>query len=283
MMRTLGNKVAARHAAVAAGVPVMPATPPLPPDLAECAWLAGAGIGYPVMLKASWGGGGRGMRVIESMPSCPSAGSGRRARGAGGLRQRRGLSREAGAPRAPCRGADPGRHARQRRAPVRARLHGAAAQPEGGRARARALPDDAQRAELCDSALRSAAAVGYTNAGTVEFLMDADTGRSTSSRSTRASRSSTPSPSRSPASTSCKAQIRISEGGHIGVIQPTPAAIPPACRRPTSAAAATRCSAASPPKTRRTASSPTTAGSPPTAARPASASGWMAARPTPAR
>ena len=64
VMRTLGNKVAARHAAVAAGVQVMPATPPLPLDVAECAKLA-AGIGYPVMLKASWGGGGRGMRVIE--------------------------------------------------------------------------------------------------------------------------------------------------------------------------------------------------------------------------
>ena len=65
VMRTLGNKVAARHAAVAAGVAVMPATPPLPADVAECARLA-AGIGYPVMLKASWGGGGRGMRVIEN-------------------------------------------------------------------------------------------------------------------------------------------------------------------------------------------------------------------------
>ena len=39
-MRTLGNKVAARHAAVAAGVAVMPATPPLPRDVAECARLA---------------------------------------------------------------------------------------------------------------------------------------------------------------------------------------------------------------------------------------------------
>jgi pyruvate carboxylase len=65
VMRTLGNKVAARHAAVAAGVAVMPATPPLPLDLAECQRLA-EGIGFPVMLKASWGGGGRGMRVIES-------------------------------------------------------------------------------------------------------------------------------------------------------------------------------------------------------------------------
>ena len=65
VMRMLGNKVAARNAAIAAGVPVMPATDPLPRELGECKRLA-AGIGYPLMLKASWGGGGRGMRVLES-------------------------------------------------------------------------------------------------------------------------------------------------------------------------------------------------------------------------
>ncbi|MGH8270151.1 MAG: biotin carboxylase N-terminal domain-containing protein, partial [Steroidobacteraceae bacterium] len=64
-MRVLGNKVAARNLATAAGVPVMPATPALPASLEECRQLA-HGIGYPVMLKASWGGGGRGMRVVES-------------------------------------------------------------------------------------------------------------------------------------------------------------------------------------------------------------------------
>ncbi|MGL4974081.1 MAG: biotin carboxylase N-terminal domain-containing protein, partial [Bosea sp. (in: a-proteobacteria)] len=64
-MRTLGNKVAARNVAVAAGVPVMPATPPLPEDANEVKQLA-ALVGFPVMLKASWGGGGRGMRVVET-------------------------------------------------------------------------------------------------------------------------------------------------------------------------------------------------------------------------
>ncbi len=65
IMRTLGNKVAARNLATSAGVPVMPATPPLPPDI-ETSKKKAAEVGYPVMLKASWGGGGRGMRVIES-------------------------------------------------------------------------------------------------------------------------------------------------------------------------------------------------------------------------
>ncbi|MET1081722.1 MAG: biotin carboxylase N-terminal domain-containing protein, partial [Burkholderiales bacterium] len=64
IMHRLGNKVTARELAIAAGVPVMPATPRLPGDAGEAARLA-AGVGYPVMLKASWGGGGRGMRVVE--------------------------------------------------------------------------------------------------------------------------------------------------------------------------------------------------------------------------
>jgi pyruvate carboxylase len=65
VMRTLGNKVAARQAAIAAGVPVVPATGALPDDPAATRKLAAA-VGYPLMLKASWGGGGRGMRVVES-------------------------------------------------------------------------------------------------------------------------------------------------------------------------------------------------------------------------
>jgi pyruvate carboxylase len=64
-MRTLGNKVSARNLAISVGVPVMPATEPLADD-GEDVKKRAAEIGYPVMLKASWGGGGRGMRPIES-------------------------------------------------------------------------------------------------------------------------------------------------------------------------------------------------------------------------
>jgi pyruvate carboxylase len=63
-MRRLGNKVAARNLAIEVGVPVVPATEPLPDDMDEVARMADE-IGYPVMLKASWGGGGRGMRAIR--------------------------------------------------------------------------------------------------------------------------------------------------------------------------------------------------------------------------
>ncbi|MGO7667531.1 pyruvate carboxylase [Rhizobium ruizarguesonis] len=63
-MRRLGNKVAARNLAIEIGVPVVPATEPLPDDMAVVAKMAEE-IGYPIMLKASWGGGGRGMRAIR--------------------------------------------------------------------------------------------------------------------------------------------------------------------------------------------------------------------------
>ena len=64
VLRDLGNKVKARELAVKAGIAVMPASGPLPHDRRETEKIAGA-IGFPLMLKASWGGGGRGMRVIR--------------------------------------------------------------------------------------------------------------------------------------------------------------------------------------------------------------------------
>ena len=64
-MRALGDKASARQVAVAAEVPVIPATDVLGDDMALIKKQA-AEVGYPLMLKASWGGGGRGMRPIMS-------------------------------------------------------------------------------------------------------------------------------------------------------------------------------------------------------------------------
>ncbi|MCV6548608.1 MAG: pyruvate carboxylase [Cohaesibacter sp.] len=63
-MRALGDKASARRVAIEAGVPVIPATEVLGDDMQAIACEA-AEIGYPLMLKASWGGGGRGMRPIH--------------------------------------------------------------------------------------------------------------------------------------------------------------------------------------------------------------------------
>jgi pyruvate carboxylase len=62
-MRALGDKASARRVAIEAGVPVIPATEVLGDDMAAIKKEAKE-IGYPLMLKASWGGGGRGMRPI---------------------------------------------------------------------------------------------------------------------------------------------------------------------------------------------------------------------------
>ncbi len=63
-MRALGDKASARKVAIKAGVPVIPATEVLGDDMKKIAREAEE-IGYPLMLKASWGGGGRGMRPID--------------------------------------------------------------------------------------------------------------------------------------------------------------------------------------------------------------------------
>jgi pyruvate carboxylase len=62
-MRALGDKASARQVAIKAGVPVIPATDVLGDDMKAIKAQAKE-IGYPLMLKASWGGGGRGMRPI---------------------------------------------------------------------------------------------------------------------------------------------------------------------------------------------------------------------------
>ncbi|MCA9125605.1 MAG: pyruvate carboxylase [Planctomycetales bacterium] len=64
-LRQLGDKVAAREIAVKAGVPVLPGSSSAVASLAEAKQVAAA-MGYPVMLKAAKGGGGRGMRVVEN-------------------------------------------------------------------------------------------------------------------------------------------------------------------------------------------------------------------------
>jgi acetyl-CoA carboxylase biotin carboxylase subunit len=60
----LGNKVEARKAALAAGLPITPGSKEAITDLADAKQSASQ-IGYPIILKASSGGGGRGMRIVR--------------------------------------------------------------------------------------------------------------------------------------------------------------------------------------------------------------------------
>ncbi len=174
-MQVLGNKVAARALAVQAGVPVMPATAALPAELDACAALA-ASVGYPVMLKASWGGGGRGMRVIEGEAQLrellPAAR--REAQAAFGNDEvyLEKLVRRARHVEVQILGDEHGNlvHLFERDCTAQRRN-----QKVVERAPAVFL-SDAQRAQLCAAALKIGRAAAYRNAGTVEFLQDADSG-----------------------------------------------------------------------------------------------------------
>lgn len=218
VMRTLGNKVAARNAAVAAGVPVMPATAPLPLDIDACKPLA-AQVGYPLMLKASWGGGGRGMRVLENEQdlenSLPVAR--REALAAFGNDEVyvEKLVRNARHVEVQILGDAHGTvvHLFERDCTVQRRN-----QKVVERAPAPYL-DPAGRQALCDSALKLMRAVGYTHAGTVEFLMDADSGQFYFIEVNPRIQVEHTVTEMVTGVDIVKAQIRITEGGRIGNVE----------------------------------------------------------------
>src|SRR5271156_1679418 len=174
-MRTLGNKVAARNLAVSVGAPVMPATGPLPDDDAEVKRLAKE-VGYPVMLKASWGGGGRGMRPIHSEDKLlESVLAGKReAKAAFGKDEvyLEKLVQRARHIEVQLLGDSHGNlvHLFERDCTIQRRN-----QKVIERAPAPFL-DEGVRQALCNAALAIGKATQYRGAGTVEFLMDADTG-----------------------------------------------------------------------------------------------------------
>ena len=173
-MRRFGNKVSARELATTSGVPVMPASGVLPYDAAEAARAAEA-VGFPVMLKASWGGGGRGMRVVKSAAALEELiGTARQeAVGAFGHDE---LYVEKYVERArhievQILGDSFGNivHLGERDCTVQ-RRH----QKVVEEAPARNLAEPV-REGLRAAALQLARAIGYDNAGTVEFLVDRDT------------------------------------------------------------------------------------------------------------
>ncbi len=72
-IRLMGDKVSAKHAMIEAGVPVVPGSAgALPDDPQEILRIARE-VGYPVIIKAAGGGGGRGMRVVHTEAALLSA------------------------------------------------------------------------------------------------------------------------------------------------------------------------------------------------------------------
>jgi len=175
-MRALGDKASARRVAIEAGVPVIPATEVLGDDMALVKKQA-AEVGYPLMLKASWGGGGRGMRPILSEDELEAkVREGRReaeaafGNGEGYLEK---MILRARHVEVQILGDKQGNiyHLWERDCTVQRRN-----QKVVERAPAPYLTD-AQRAEVCEMGRKICAHVNYECAGTVEFLMDMDSGK----------------------------------------------------------------------------------------------------------
>ena len=175
-LRRLGDKVSARAIAAAAGVPTVPATGALPAD-PQAALAAAGEVGFPGILKASWGGGGRGMRVVETADAFGAAllAARREAAAAFGkdeiylerfIRRARHLEVQVLADAGGCIV-----HLFERDCSVQRRNQKIVeCAPAPGLS-------PAQRDELTGYALAIAHEADYLNAGTVEFLHDLDTGR----------------------------------------------------------------------------------------------------------
>ncbi|MCG6883568.1 MAG: pyruvate carboxylase [Silicimonas sp.] len=174
-MRALGDKASARKVAIKAGVPVIPATEVLGNDMKKIAKQAEE-IGYPMMLKASWGGGGRGMRPIYGPEELEEKVlEGRReaeaafGNGEGYLEK---MILKARHVEVQILGDSQGNiyHLWERDCSVQRRN-----QKVVERAPAPYL-SGAQREKICSLGKKIAEEVNYECAGTIEFLMDMDTG-----------------------------------------------------------------------------------------------------------
>jgi pyruvate carboxylase len=173
LLELLGDKTAARRLADAAGVPVLPGTEESIGSPAEARKFA-ASIGYPVIVKAAMGGGGRGMRVVRSEAELDqrleeAQSEAKSAFGDASVFLEKYLAR-----------------ARHLEVQILADNHGnllhlyerdCSVQRRHQKvvevAPAANLPASV-RAELCDAAARLARKAKYRNAGTVEFLYDVD-------------------------------------------------------------------------------------------------------------
>lgn len=167
----LGNKQRARETMIAAGVPVVPGSPGLVRDI-ETAKAIAQEIGFPLMIKAADGGGGKGMRRVMEAGDLESLFI-QAQRETQAIYGNQDLYLE--------KIIYPARHIEVQ---LIADHHGKVLHL-GERdcslqrnhqkviefAPALAL-DDATRQSLCQTAVKAAQAIGYTNAGTIEFLVD---------------------------------------------------------------------------------------------------------------
>jgi acetyl-CoA/propionyl-CoA carboxylase, biotin carboxylase, biotin carboxyl carrier protein len=172
-IEAMGDKIRAKQTVMAAGVPVVPGRnePGMDDDAVAEAAIA---VGFPVLLKPSAGGGGKGMRVVRSEAELPEAiaGARREARGSFGddtllVERYIGNSRHI---EVQVLGDTHGTviHLGERECSLQRRHQKVIEEAPS------ILLDTSGRASMGRAAVEAAKAVGYTGAGTVEFIVDAD-------------------------------------------------------------------------------------------------------------
>ncbi len=173
-MEIMGEKTSARRAAVEAGVPIVPGTVEPLETLVEAEKVA-AQFGYPVMLKAAAGGGGKGMRLVGSHTELKSAFENARSEAAAAFSDPSlYLEKAIERPRhieiqifADTQGQVV--HLGERECSLQRRHQKVLEECPSP------INDPALRAAMGQAAIKIAAAVGYAGAGTVEFLVADDT------------------------------------------------------------------------------------------------------------
>ena len=172
-IRTMGSKTVARQTMIAAGVPVVPGTAE-PAQSVEAAIAAAKEVGFPIMLKAAAGGGGRGMRLVRDAESLPAAfSSAQREAAASFGNDAVYLERFIERPHhieVQIFGDDTGRviHLNERECSIQRRNQKVIEEAPSP------MVDPEMRAKMGEVAARAGEAVGYVGAGTVEFLADED-------------------------------------------------------------------------------------------------------------
>lgn len=170
----LGDKVEARKVAKRAGVPTVPGSEGRIDDL-ETACAIVEQIGFPVMIKAAAGGGGRGIRIAEDMADFerhfPQASAEALAAfGDGGLYVEKVITRARHVEVQILGDGEDAVHCFERECSLQRRRQKVWEEAPSFR-----LPDDVRR-ELCASAVALAREVNYRGAGTVEYLYDETSG-----------------------------------------------------------------------------------------------------------
>jgi len=172
-IRTMGDKAAARAAAMAAGVPTVPGSVGVVADV-DAAVEVAMDVGYPIMIKASAGGGGRGIRIAQDAAElrvqfATATAEALAAFGNGDVYLERFVLRARHIEVQILGDGQRAVHCFERECSLQRRR-----QKVWEEAPSAAI-GEATRAALCESALKLANAVSYRGAGTLEYLYDDDT------------------------------------------------------------------------------------------------------------